>query len=103
MADTKNIEIQEETISYLEDKIVSSVFPLLTAKTTGVWRSAGKSDNIQQCLDKSILNLILAHLRKKVNIVLLYSTACVLIHSSAMILVYYECARQQCRSFNPGF
>ncbi|PTB43834.1 hypothetical protein M441DRAFT_336478 [Trichoderma asperellum CBS 433.97] len=65
MADTKDIEVREEELSYLEDKVVSSVFPLLTEKTTGVWRSVDKSDNIQRCLDESILKLVKVHLSKK--------------------------------------
>lgn len=74
MADTKSIVIQEENINFLEDKIVSSIFPLLTVEDpgAGVWQPAEPSDNIQQCLDKAILNLIWTHLHKKVNIMLLY-------------------------------
>lgn len=76
MADTESIDIREEDISYLEDKIVSRVFsdltPLLTAKSAGLWRSAGTSDNIQQCLDKDIMSFVWTHLHAKVNIIYSY-------------------------------
>lgn len=72
IANTKSIEIRLENLSYLEDKIVSSLFYSLSKETAGMWQSAIPSDNIQQCRDKPITHFVWAHLHKKVNIIILY-------------------------------
>ncbi|KAL7917036.1 hypothetical protein ACQKWADRAFT_307775 [Trichoderma austrokoningii] len=65
MADTTNTVIRQESISFLEDKIVSSLFPIITAETTLKWQPLEKSGKFEQLQDKSILTLIWTHLNKK--------------------------------------